>query len=242
MQPTMSEIPGLRYTAPTSPADTAERAKRYAINRLNAQHSTGPRTTEGKARSSRNSLTHGLTSRTTVVLPSEDPAEYQQHCQLLRDEFKPKTPTENLLVQELCDVAWRLKRIPYLEAELLTRAMNPPTEEARIAFDLVDAHRALASLGMQGQRLSRQFQKTLQQLRQIQYDHFQEERRALNKAADLLELHNHKGLPWDPAEDGFVFTRDQVERHRERQMRHLEAHGWANQRFFMNRNALENVY
>ena len=44
-------------------------------NRANAQHSTGPRTEEGKAASSRNALKHGLTSF-TVLLPTEDPAEY----------------------------------------------------------------------------------------------------------------------------------------------------------------------
>ncbi len=37
---------------------------RAAINRANSQHSTGPRTLEGKARSSQNALRHGLSSRT----------------------------------------------------------------------------------------------------------------------------------------------------------------------------------
>jgi hypothetical protein len=237
----MSDIPGLRYVAPGSPTDVQARAKRYAINRLNAQHSTGPRTPDGKARSAQNSLTHGLTGHTTV-LPSEDPEAYEQHCQQLRDEYNPKTPTENLLVQELSDVAWRLKRIPFLEADLLSRAMNPQNEQARIDFDIVDAYRAVATLGMHGQRLSRQFQKTLQQLRDLQADRRQNERCALNKAADLLELHKHKGFPWDPADDGFVFSKQEVERHRERQMRHLEAHGLQNQRFFMNRRALNAAY
>ena len=40
-----------------SKADGSLRAK---INRLNARHSTGPRTAEGRARSSKNSLRHGL--------------------------------------------------------------------------------------------------------------------------------------------------------------------------------------
>lgn len=41
----------------TSPA-------RIAANRRNAQRSTGPRTPEGKARSSQNSLRHGLSAKT----------------------------------------------------------------------------------------------------------------------------------------------------------------------------------
>jgi hypothetical protein len=40
-----------------SRGDGSLRAK---INRLNARHSTGPRTAEGRARSSKNSLRHGL--------------------------------------------------------------------------------------------------------------------------------------------------------------------------------------
>ena len=48
---------------------------RNTANLLNAQRSTGPRTEEGKAASSLNSLKHGLTAK-TVVLPGEDPAEY----------------------------------------------------------------------------------------------------------------------------------------------------------------------
>jgi len=113
-------------------------------NRANAQHSTGPRIEAGKHRS-------GLTSR-TPILPSEGPSQYARHSTHLLDEYKPKTATEPQLVQELADTAWRLNRIPILEADLLSRAKNPPNEQAAIDFDIVDAHRALASLGMHGQR------------------------------------------------------------------------------------------
>ena len=70
---------------------------RATINRENAQHSTGPRTVEGKRRSSLNALQHGLTA-TTAVLPTEDPAAYQQHCLNFRTEYQPATPTETHLV------------------------------------------------------------------------------------------------------------------------------------------------
>jgi hypothetical protein len=211
----------LRYTEPA----------RAATNRANSQHSTGPRTDAGKQRSSLNALTHGLTAR-AAVLPSEDPAAYQQHCRQFFDGYKPATPTETQPVQELADTAWRINRIPLLEADLLSRATNPPNEEAGIAFDIVDAHRLLASLGLHGQRLSRQFQKTLDHLRGIQSDLRERERRDLRDAA-LLELHKHKGIPWEPSDHGFVFSKDHVERFAERTARLNESRHIEHVRFHM---------
>ncbi len=206
----------LRYTEPD----------RAAVNRANSQHSTGPRTSAGKQRSSQNALAHGLTAR-TAVLPSEDPAAYQLHCAQFSNEYQPATPTETQLVQELADTAWRINRRPLLEADVLTRAANPPNEDAPIAFDIVDAHRLLATLGLHGQRLSRQFQKNLGQLREIQQDRREREQRDLRDAAALLELHKHKGIPWQPSDHGFVFSKSEVERFAElkqrlNESRHIE--------------------
>ena len=100
-------------------------------NRANALLSTGPRTAAGKQRSSQNALTHGLTCR-SPVLATEDPAAYQLHCRQFFDEYQPATPTESQLIQELADTARRLNRIPALEAALLDRAANPPSEQARM--------------------------------------------------------------------------------------------------------------
>jgi hypothetical protein len=195
---------------------TSSENGRAAINRANSAHSTGPRTESGKQRSSLNALNHGLTAR-TAVLPTEDPDTYQRHIQQFLDEYAPATPTETQLVHEIANTAWRLNRIPFLEAELLSRATNPPTEQAAIDFDIVDAHRALATLGLHGARLSRQFQKAIEQLRDIQDERRHLERRQLNEAAELFIRHQRKGLSWDPAwvpsDAGFVFSKEQVERH-----------------------------
>jgi hypothetical protein len=47
--------------------------KQIEANRSNARNGTGPRTAEGKARSSRNALTQGLTAQ-EIVIPGEDVA------------------------------------------------------------------------------------------------------------------------------------------------------------------------
>ncbi len=184
---------------------------RNRANCANAKLSTGPRTVAGKQRSSQNALTHGLTSR-SPVLATEEPAEYQIHCRQFFDEYQPATPTESQLTQELADTAWRLNRIPFLEAELLSQAPSPQT--------LIPQ---LATLGLHSHRLSRQFQKALDHLREIQSERRREQERQLKQAAALLELHKHKGLPYDPAElfsgDGFVFSKDEVEAFAQRLMR-----------------------
>ncbi len=47
-------------------------------NRTNAQSSTGPKTTEGKATSSQNAVTHGFFAKNDVI-SGEDPAFYESH-------------------------------------------------------------------------------------------------------------------------------------------------------------------
>jgi len=150
---------------------------------------------------------------------TEDPAAYQHHCRQFFDEYQPATPTETQLTQELAATSWRINRIPALEAALLDRAANPPSDQARIDFDIVDAHRALATLGLHYTRLSRQFQKTVDTLRDIQSERRREHESHLKRAAALLELHKHKGIPYDPIQDGFVFSKDEIEEFSQRLMR-----------------------
>lgn len=51
--------------------------KQLVANRQNALKSSGPRSLDGKRRSSPNALRHGLTS-TQMVIPGEDPAEFSE--------------------------------------------------------------------------------------------------------------------------------------------------------------------
>jgi hypothetical protein len=193
----------------TSPHPTP--VDRAAINRANSLHSTGPRTESGKQRSSQNAQRHGLTAA-SAVLPSENQAAYDAHRRGFFDEYQPAAPTETQLVQELADASWRLNRIPLLEAQLFSENPNPQS--------LIPL---LATLGLHHQRLSRQFQKCLDKLREIQAGRAERERRDLKDAAALLELYKHKGVLWEPVDHGFVFSKDQVERFAQRAMRLNEA-------------------
>ena len=88
-------------------------------NRLNAQKSTGPATPEGKARSAKNSLKHGLLSA-KVVLEDEDAAQYKQLFKELMAELKPSGAIEKVLVKRIADQTWRLQRAVRIETSVVT--------------------------------------------------------------------------------------------------------------------------
>src|SRR5437660_11844577 len=144
---------------------------RAAVNKANAQHSTGPRTPAGKQRSSLNALRHGLTGQ-TVVLPTEDHAAYQRHSQSFLDEYRPKGATETQLVQSLLDTSWQLNRAAAVETNLFSlgitesedhiRASHPDAETAlAMALAYREHNRAFANIGIYRQRLAREFERTL---------------------------------------------------------------------------------
>src|SRR5687768_11124075 len=91
---------------------------RAAINRENAQASTGPRTATGKERSSRNALGHGLTSK-TVVLPHENAEEYEAMHRGLLEAHKPANSNEKVLVEQIAKAYWRLQRCYGIERAFL---------------------------------------------------------------------------------------------------------------------------
>ena len=81
--------------------------------------STGPRSQEGKARSSQNSLRYAFLSR-KLLLPGEDSRQLSKLRERLRDEFKPSGPTEEILVQIMVSDLWRLGRLYRVESAILS--------------------------------------------------------------------------------------------------------------------------
>jgi hypothetical protein len=79
-------------------------------NRRNALKSTGPRTPEGKAIVSMNSLRHGLRAR-TIVLPGENREEFHQLCDDLEAEWQPQSRTEQFYVEQMAVSQWKLTRM-----------------------------------------------------------------------------------------------------------------------------------
>jgi hypothetical protein len=102
--------------------------KKLEANRRNAQKSTGPKTAEGKAISSQNGLTHGLTSRKCPILPGENEEEYRELQDALTRDLKPRGAMQRELVEDLVQTRWKIRRIPAIEAELMGREQEKVAE------------------------------------------------------------------------------------------------------------------
>src|SRR5712691_3599525 len=184
--------------SPVVPIDEPARGLHTERNRANAQHSTGPKTEAGKRRSSLNALRHGLTGH-TIVLPTEDLAAYERFTKRFFDDLKPIGILEEQLVQSIADTSWRLNRIPALENNLLALGFAEHSDhiitehpEVHAALAIAEALReqtkAFSALSMHGKRLSRQFDRTLKQLRELQTERRAAEQRELRQAAALLQI------------------------------------------------------
>ena len=84
-------------------------------NRQNAKKSTGPRTPEGKAASSRNGLTHGLSGDKHFILAGEDPEAFLRLLRDLHGHLRPVGDSEEMVVQRIAAAQWRLDRAFALE-------------------------------------------------------------------------------------------------------------------------------
>jgi hypothetical protein len=93
--------------------------KQSAANAANAQKSTGPKTTAGKERSSRNALTHGLTTL-PGLLPDEDAQAYADFSDAMFEHYSTDGPLEYVILEDVTACLWRLRRYPQAEAGIMT--------------------------------------------------------------------------------------------------------------------------
>jgi hypothetical protein len=101
--------------------------KQIEANRRNALKSTGPRTPEGKAIVSMNSLRHGLRAR-TIVLPNENPEEFHQLCDDLEAEWQPQSRTEQFYVEQMAVSQWKLNRMEVGEVGVFQEDVKANTQ------------------------------------------------------------------------------------------------------------------
>jgi hypothetical protein len=217
---------------PTNPAidspqeqpSTTMSAAQLIANRANAQHSTGPTSSEGREKISQNALKTGLTGE-QVLLPADDAPRYEALVAEYRQHYQPLGPEETHLVQSIVDTRWRLARIPGLESALLDLgrrqllslepglADNPqPVLEMQIRVHLEKDFR---NLHLQENRLVRRREREMKELRELQTARKAETGQSSTKEASpsvaiaaAVAQSNAENNP--PAQNGFVFTASRI--------------------------------
>ncbi len=198
---------------------------REAANRANAAKSTGPKTEEGKKISSHNALKTGLTGR-TVLLPTDNVADYQAHLASIEERYQPATDEERFHAQNIAHIEWRILRIPTLETAFLALgrkrfANTHPEEPEDIRALLIEAEvqlelqKPLANLALQESRLNRQRERELVSLNTLQTARRKLEASKLEEVARFYTHCKDKDLPFDLddlAMFGFEFSMEQIQR------------------------------
>ncbi len=212
-------VPQHGTTCTSSPETISE--ARLAANRANAQHSTGPRTEEGKAKVCLNAVKTGLTGR-TVLLSEDEAAPYQELLREYEKALQPVGVEERALVQSIVDGRWRLDRIPGLEMALVTLIKNEwiardpiyaaPARSILTEMKIRREHaKEFRNLAIQEARLARRREKEMAELLRLQQARKAKEAEALAQAAKARLLAAHQNKPFDLASLGFEFSTQQFE-------------------------------
>ena len=131
-------------------------ANQTTANRENAQHSTGPRTEEGKSASSQNGFKHGLASG-RLIIDGESQEEFDELYAALIDDNQPTDANQEILVREMSEARWLVQRSLRFQADLFERC-DDPAECAKYLGVFIRYQTAN----------QRQFHKAMDQLRKLQ--------------------------------------------------------------------------
>ena len=130
--------------------------KQQEANRQNAQHSTGPKTEEGKAAVRLNALTYGLRAR-NLLITGENPDEYQQLWSDLESDWQPENRTERFFLEQMATSQWLLARLSKGERQVYERPMGVWAQM-----------RLLDRFAQQRARLENAFSKAMHDLERLQ--------------------------------------------------------------------------
>jgi hypothetical protein len=146
--------------------------KQIAANRRNAQKSTGPRTPEGKARSSQNALKSGIDSHAQII-HGETPADLERLKFDYHGRFLPNTPEQRMLVDTLIDCEWLLRRFRRVEAEIWQEGMRNQVHCTILGESFARMDETFARLQRRVDRTQRNYRNALHELERLQAEQAQ---------------------------------------------------------------------
>ena len=130
-------------------------------NRVNARRSTGPRTEDGKARSSQNARVHGLCSRQLHIADEEEAVIFASLRSALSGQLAPAGELELIHFETIVHAQWNLRRCRMNEANLLASPVPDPLLDPEIRA-------ALNALNIYTSRHERAFLRAQKELKALQ--------------------------------------------------------------------------
>ncbi len=180
-------------------------------------HSTGPKTPEGKARCRLNAFRHGLTGQLCVLTPEEQLA-YEEHCKIIHEALAPVGDYERKVAQSIAADEWRLERARAIENSTFALGMHgdaadsaghPQVDDAFAqARTWHDQAHSLQLLTVYAQRIQRAWAKNMAYLETIQAKRKEIAKEAMREAKLLYQLAQAEGKPYQP--ETFFITAPEV--------------------------------
>lgn len=198
--------------------------KQIKANRANAQHSTGPKSPESKAKTRLNAKRDGITGQVITLSDEDSPVFDLLQSELIAD-LVPETIMELKLAKSIAWDTWRLDHLRAVEMNMYTLGkLNPETTpdcdnpvvrtalSDALTFEMQSPRFALMSI--YEQRLNRVIHKNLDKLRELQAErkrNFQQDR---DEEVVIARANDFKGLPYkvpeSPSPNGFVFSSTEI--------------------------------
>lgn len=97
----------------------------------NPRRTGGPRSPEGKVATSTNAIKNGVYTN-TVLLPGESIEDYEQIVQTLEKDFQVEDSIERLLVRQIANVVWKIKRLELIEKQILANELGRPFKASEL--------------------------------------------------------------------------------------------------------------
>ena len=144
--------------------------KQIAANRRNAAKSTGPRSPEGKARSSMNALKSGVDAEAEII-PGENPAALAELTNQYLRRWRPTTPEQRCYVDTLIRNDWVLSRLARAESDLWQYGMLSPYQSDKNHPEGAAMYRCERAFGRLQSRVNciqRSFKEALRELKSLQ--------------------------------------------------------------------------
>ena len=171
--------------------------RKLSANRANAQKSTGPATSSGKATVSQNSVRHGLAGQFRV-LSFESQQEYDEFLsQFIADE-KPVGLAETELVRKMAEHTWLARRALRLQDTMMMVHEQTPERKAAGEIEVSVQKHGLEMYLRYHTTHDRAYQRASKELRERQKERrlaeigFAREKRAEAEETRRAELQIHK--------------------------------------------------